>query len=261
MGRDESAIDGGWSQLLAGRVPVGGELAERYGPLVAAGAGLVVAQLGQSLDGFIAARTGDACFVTGAADRAHLHRLRALMDAVVVGVGTVIADDCQLTVRAVSGSNPVRVILDPQARVPRRAHVLTADDAPTLWIVAADVGTRPVRSHVEIVQLPVGGLERGFAPADVVAELAGRGLGRVLVEGGGITVSRFLSAGVLDRLFVTTAPLLVGDGVPGLRFHGRDRLADALRAPSRHFTLGDDVCMELDLVALTRTARPPGVLA
>ena len=79
---------------------------------------LVLAQLGQSLDGFIASRTGHAEFVTGPEDREHLHRLRALVDAVVVGVGTVAADDCRLTVRAVPGPHPTRVVLDPSARAP-----------------------------------------------------------------------------------------------------------------------------------------------
>jgi len=251
MGHDAATTDHGWSELVAGRVPAAGELAERYGPLVAAGPRLVLAQLGQSLDGFIASRTGDACFVTGSADRAHLHCLRALVDAVVVGVGTVTSDDCRLTVRAVAGPNPVRVILDPQARAPRDAHVLAVADAPTLWVLADDVAdVTPPSPHVEVLRLAPRGRGGTFAPADVLAALAGRDLGRVLVEGGGVTVSRFLQAGVLDRLLVTTAPLLVGDGVPGLRFDGRDRLADALRVPSRRFLLGDDVCVELDLAAV-----------
>ena len=209
-----------------------------------------MAQLGQSIDGFIAARTGDACFVTGADDRQHLHRLRALVDAVVVGVGTVIADDCRLDVRAVVGPNPVRVILDPHARAPRDAHVLTVPESPTLWMVA-DETTAPSAPapHVHVMQLPLSGAAGGFATRDVVAALAERGLGRLLVEGGGVTVSRFVADDTLDRLLVTTAPLLVGDGVPGLRFDGHDRLSDALRAPARRFVLGDDVCIELDLAA------------
>jgi GTP cyclohydrolase II len=255
MGHDAETTDQGWAELLAGRVPSTGELADRYGPLVAAGSQLVVAQLGQSLDGFIAARTGDACFVTGEADRTHLHRLRALVDAVVVGVGTVVADDPRLTVRYVSGPNPVRVVLDPQARAPRDAGVLVGDDAPTMWVVQDDdrAPASPA-PHVEVVRLPCEGPDRTFAPCDVLAALASRGLGRVLVEGGGVTVSRFLAAGVIDRLMVTTAPLLVGDGVPGLRFEGPDRLADALRAPSRRFVLGDDTCLELDLRAARSTS-------
>jgi diaminohydroxyphosphoribosylaminopyrimidine deaminase/5-amino-6-(5-phosphoribosylamino)uracil reductase len=240
--------DAEWSQLLAGRVPGTGVLAERYGPLVAAGSRLVLAQLGQSLDGFIATRTGDACFVTGEEDREHLHRLRALVDAVVVGVGTVVADDCRLTVRAVAGPSPVRVVLDPAGRAPRHAQVFAPSDVRTLWMVGDDrAGPSAPAPNVEVLRLPRTDEAGGFAPATVLAALGERRLGRVLVEGGGVTVSRFLTAGVLDRLLVTTAPLLVGDGVPGLRFEGPDRLAEALRAPSRRFVLGEDTCVELDL--------------
>jgi 3,4-dihydroxy 2-butanone 4-phosphate synthase/GTP cyclohydrolase II len=247
-----------WSELAAGRVPtdpapgVDATLVERYAPLVAAGPRLVIGQLGQSIDGFIAARTGDAFFVTGERDREHLHRLRALVDAVVVGIGTVVADDCQLTVRAVSGRSPVRVILDPRARAPRDAKVLTDGAARTLWCVGDDVADAVpdgVAQHVEIVPLPAPGGR--FPPQRVLAALADRGLRRVLVEGGGVTVSAFVAADALDRLFVTTAPLLIGDGVPGLRFTGTDLLCDALRAPARRFDFGEDVCLELDL----RSAR------
>jgi GTP cyclohydrolase II len=249
LGHDAGPADQGWSELLAGHVPVTGELAARYGPIVAAGPRLVLAQLGQSLDGFIASRTGDACFVTGTADRTHLHCLRALVDAVVVGVGTVVADDCRLTVRAVTGANPVRVLLDPRGRAPRDSHLLAVGDASTVWVVADDAPPPvPPAPHVEVLQVPLDGDGR-FAPTRVLTALAARGLGRVLVEGGGVTVSQFLDAGVLDRLLLTTAPLLVGDGVPGVRFAGTDLLAEALRAPFRRFLLGDDVCVELDLTA------------
>ena len=152
---------------------------------MANGASLVVGQLGQSLDGFIAARTGDAVFVTGEADREHLHRLRALVDAVVVGVGTVVADDPQLTVRAVEGRSPARVVLDPSGRAPRGRGA----DARgrRAGAVVRRRGRRgapaPGAPHVEVVRLARG--PDGFAPHDVLAALAARGLRRVLVEGGG----------------------------------------------------------------------------
>jgi GTP cyclohydrolase II len=249
--------DGVWLDLVERRVPTDPvdaadtELVERYGPLVAAGPRLVLAQLGQSADGFIAARTGDASFVTGEQDRTHLHRLRALVDAVVVGVGTVVADDCRLTVRAVEGDSPVRVLLDPTARAPRTAAILTDAAAPTFWCIASDEPTpAPVAEHVEVLRLRA--IDGRFPPQDVLAALGARGLARVLVEGGGSTVSGFLAARVLDRIFLTIAPVLIGDGVPGLRFSGADRLSDALRAPSRRFLLGEDVCFELDLAAARR---------
>jgi 3,4-dihydroxy 2-butanone 4-phosphate synthase/GTP cyclohydrolase II len=261
-----SDADDVWRELTEGRLPTGAadpaasELVDRYGPLVAAGHRLVLAQLGQSLDGFIAARTGDAVFVTGEKDREHLHRLRALVDAVVVGVRTVVTDDCRLTVRAVEGRSPVRVVLDPSARAPRGAALMQDGAAPVLWCVAAGTpAPEPPAPHVSGVQLPLS--DGRFPPAAVLGALAERGLARVLVEGGGRTVSEFLAARVLDRIFVTTAPLLVGDGVPGLRFDGTDRLSDALRAPARRFVFGEDTCVELDLAAARRMSAERGPAA
>ena len=243
-----------WSELLHGRVPeraVAGPdavLLDRYGPLVAAGPVITIAQLAQSIDGFIASRTGDANYVSGEEDREHLHRLRALVDAVVVGAQTVVADNPQLTTRAVSGPSPVRVIIDPRARIPRDARVLTDGRAKTLWCVAAEC--RPstaLAPHVDLVSLPIAAGR--IQPPNLLGMLRERGLGRVLVEGGGRTVSDFLSADVLDQLYLTTAPILVGDGVPGVRFAGSDFVADALTASVRRFSLGRDLCTVFDFAA------------
>jgi 3,4-dihydroxy 2-butanone 4-phosphate synthase/GTP cyclohydrolase II len=252
MGHDRVPA-GEWEQLLRGAVPAHGVLAERYGGLVLPGA-VVVAQLGQSLDGFIASRTGDAVFVTGEEDREHLHRLRALVDAVVVGATTVAADDSRLTVRAVPGSHPVRVVVDPRGILPRTAAVLKDGAAPTIWVVGPDA-TVPdaVAPHVEVVRWADAG---PMDPHALLSELAERGLQRVLVEGGGRLVSSFVQAGAVDRLFLTTAPLLIGDGVPGLRVTGTDRLADAMRPPVRRWMLGDDVVTEFDLTIPAGTAQP-----
>ncbi|MGB7448398.1 MAG: GTP cyclohydrolase II [Ornithinimicrobium sp.] len=220
---------------------------QRYGPLADAGPRVVVAQLAQSLDGFIASRTGKARHVSGPQDREHLHRLRALVDAVVVGASTVANDDPQLTVRAVTGENPVRVVLDPHARVCPTATVFTDAAAPTLWVRSGDGDRRDVDSgarHVEVVSLPLND-EGRFEPSEVLALLGRRGLGRVLIEGGGVTVSGFLHARLLDTLYLTTAPLLIGDGVPGIRFVGHDALSQALRPRVRRYQLGDDVCTEV----------------
>ncbi len=243
-----------WSELLSGRVPGLSDdpLVDLYGPIVTAGP-LVIAQLGQSLDGFIASRTGDAQFVTGSQDRVRLHRMRALMDAVVVGVGTVTADNPRLTVRDVPGPNPVRVVIDPRARTPLDAHVLTSGDARTLWLIGPSaVVVETPATHVEVVRLSTDDLAD---PGTVLALLAERGLRRVLVEGGGRLVSSFVAARVVDRLYLTTAPLLIGDGVPGLRFAGQDALRDALRGRCRRFQLGPDECTEL---ILREPEPPPG---
>lgn len=265
MGHDRPlGVDHVWAELRQGRVSAAhglsadaAELLHRYAPLLT-GPRLVLAQLGQSADGFIAARTGDADFVTGEADRQHLHRLRALVDAVVVGVNTIVADDCRLTVRAVPGDNPVRVLLDPTGRAPLESTVLTDGAAPTLWCLGPAVEPpAALADHVQVMRLRLDGAAAGSSwnPAGILAQLADRGLGRVLIEGGGRTVSQFFAADVLDRLFLTTAPVLIGDGVPGLRFTGADRLADALRAPTRRFLFGEDTCTEFDLAQLRNSSR------
>lgn len=259
MSHDAPPEHHAWDTLAGGKLPGGAltpadeVLVQRYGPLIEAGPQLVIAQLGQSMDGFIASRTGDACFVTGELDREHLHRLRALVDAVIVGAGTVQNDDCQLTVRAVTGTNPVRVVIDPHGRIPHTTTVLTDAGTPTLWLVGAEASTpQKLSPHVTVHRFTN---EQDFEPAAILGFLAKLGLGRALVEGGGLTVSRFLRAGVLDRLFLTSAPLLVGDGVPGIRFEGTDALSGALSAPVRRFVLGEDVCTEFNFAA-ARPARP-----
>jgi diaminohydroxyphosphoribosylaminopyrimidine deaminase / 5-amino-6-(5-phosphoribosylamino)uracil reductase len=88
---------------------------------------VVVGQFGQSIDARIATASGHSHYINGPAGLAHLHRLRALVDAVVIGVGTAIADDPQLTVRRVSGPSPARVVIDPQGRLPAAARLLHAD--------------------------------------------------------------------------------------------------------------------------------------
>jgi diaminohydroxyphosphoribosylaminopyrimidine deaminase/5-amino-6-(5-phosphoribosylamino)uracil reductase len=227
-------------------------LADRYLPLCLTGPHVAFAQLGQSLDGFIASRTGDADYVTGEEDRVHLHRLRALADAVVVGAGTAVADDPRLTVRACAGTNPVRVVLDPHRRVPLRRRVFSDGAAPTLWVVGAGSERGQAAADVDGVDVLVLPDSAAFAPRRLVGELARRGLGRVLVEGGGLTVSRFLHERALHRLYVTVAPVLLGDGVPGLRFTGPELMRDALRPPMRRAALGEDTLFELDL----RTSQP-----
>src|SRR5712691_2915494 len=191
---------------------------------------VLVGQCGQSIDARIATPTGHSHYINGEAGLAHLHRLRALVDAVVIGVGTAIADDPQLTVRRVAGPSPARVILDPNGRLPPGARALAPDGIRRLVVTAAGTPTK-LPAEVEVVPLAT---EAGrLAPAAIVAALAARGFRRILIEGGAHTVSRFLAARCLDRLHVLIAPIILGAGRSSLELPPIARVDEAMRAPMR----------------------------
>ncbi|WP_235270484.1 RibD family protein [Vreelandella titanicae] len=202
------------------------------------------------MDGRIATESGHSHYINGHESLVHLHRLRALVDAVVVGAGTASADNPQLTVRHVSGTNPTRVVLDPRGRIPSDLALLNTDSAPTLHIVGSDVRSElqatTSLAHVERCVLPLNASGQ-FAPHGVVTLLAKKGLPRVLIEGGGITVSQFIEAGTVDRLHLLVAPLLIGSGRPGLQMTPIETLESALRPPMRTFRCGDDTLFDLRL--------------
>jgi diaminohydroxyphosphoribosylaminopyrimidine deaminase/5-amino-6-(5-phosphoribosylamino)uracil reductase len=207
---------------------------------------MVVAQCGQSVDARIATHTGHSHYINGAAGLTHLHRLRSLVDAVVVGVGTAIADNPQLTVRRVTGPNPTRVVLDPNGRLPAGARLLAADGVRRI-VVTKDETPAPHASGVEVVR--VAAPDGRMAPDLILAALADRGLRRILIEGGAETVSRFLAAGALDRLHIMIAPIIMGSGQPSLTLPPIARVEEAIGAPMRAHVLGDEVLLDCDLSA------------
>jgi riboflavin-specific deaminase-like protein len=215
---------------------------------------LTIAHLGQSLDGYIATDSGDSYYVTGPENVAHLHRMRALCGAIVVGAETISLDNPRLTVRRVAGPNPLRVILDPRRRLGPDFRVFAETDAPTLMICAEDRLEPDERRHgcAEIVGIPA---PAGRLALDrLLAELHGRGIHAVFVEGGGATVSHFLQADLLDRLQIAVAPLVTGHGRPGIRLVARHHLSDCLRPAHRLFRMGGDILFDCDL----RSPAPAG---
>ena len=206
---------------------------------------LVVAQAGQSLDGRIATEAGHSHYVTGPEDIRRLHRLRSLVDAVVVGAGTVASDNPRLTVREVDGDNPARVVIDPEGRLDPNRQLFTDGAAPTLIIRRDGARANPM-GGVDTIALPAND-NHTIEPHAIVQALRARDLRRLLIEGGGLTLSRFLDASLVNRLHVTVAPMLIGSGRPAFKLAPIATLDDALRPPSRTFHLGNDVLFDLDL--------------
>jgi riboflavin-specific deaminase-like protein len=207
---------------------------------------VVVGQFGQSIDARIATPTGHSHYINGTAGLAHLHRLRALVDAVVVGIGTAVADDPQLTVRHVAGPSPARVVIDPSGRLPVTARLLADDGIKRIVITRAETQTR-LPAGVEHLTLPSPGGQ--LAPEAILAALAERGFHRILIEGGADTVSRFLAAGCLDRLHVVIAPIILGAGRTSVSLAPIARVEEAMRVPMQIHKLGEEVLLDCDLSA------------
>ncbi|MET3793147.1 RibD family protein [Aquamicrobium terrae] len=212
-----------------------------YGPLLGRGAGrpYIVAQVGQSLDGRIATPDGDAQHVSGRDGIAHLHRCRALADAVVIGVGTAVADDPRLTVRLAAGRSPARIVIDPSGRLGNDAVVFRDDGCRRIVVQACG---RRQSAGVEVVELPLRG--DMLDPCEIAGALDGLGFRRVLIEGGGTTIGRFLDAELVDRLHIGIAPLIIGAGPSGLNAMPPPRLIEARRPKAHVYGLGTDLIVD-----------------
>ncbi|WP_297774690.1 RibD family protein [uncultured Roseovarius sp.] len=220
-----------------------------YGSMIAApGACHMVAQIGQSLDGRVATVSGDAADVSGPDGLAHLHRMRALVDAVVVGVKTALHDNPRLSVRLVPGRNPARVVIDPSGRLPNDARLFAEDGTRRLVIQTVDT---PRPAGVEVIRLP---RNEWISPAAIVSGLREKGLHHLMIEGGAITIARFLEADLLSRLHVAVAPLLIGAGPQGLTTRPVAKLAEARRPETQVYGLGSDVVFDC-LVGARAEAR------
>ena len=199
----------------------------------------------QSLDGSIAARRGATTPISGPDALRLTHQLRAHHDAILVGIGTVLADDPQLTVRLVAGPNPQPVIVDSRLRLPLTARLLGDGRA---WIATTDAADRQRQAALEaagarVVRLPADDAGRVSLPA-LLAYLHRQRVHSLMIEGGARVISRVLAERLADRLVLTIAPLLlgglnaVGGGAPSLNGH----LWPALLRP-RYQVVGRDVVL------------------
>lgn len=216
---------------------------------VTRGRPLITLKLATSLDGRLAVASGESRWITGEPARARGHLLRATNDAVMVGSGTVLTDDPELTCRlpGLSGRNPVRIVIDGAMRVPLTARLVTdARQTPTWFVVRHGISSERQAAlascGVDVIDLPA--TENGETDlAAALAALAGRGITRILVEGGARLAAALVRGGLVDRIAWFRAPSLIGgDGRPAL-----DALGVAAPGEAPHFirigveTLGDDM--------------------
>jgi GTP cyclohydrolase II len=209
----------------------------------------VVLKYAQSLDGRIATGGGDSKWISGPQERRVAHALRAACDAVLVGAGTVLADDPLLTVRMVPGASPIRVVLDSGLRVPPDAQVFGSEAATiVLTATGSDPGRREALRQrgvkVEVVPEAAGGVDLAAG----LGRLLSLGIRCLLVEGGSRVLTSALRARLADRVVVAVAPVLLGAGTDAVGDLGASLVSDGLRLVGRSVhQVGPDLLVAGDL--------------
>ena len=230
-------------------------------------------KLAMSIDGRIAAGSGDSQWISSPASRTLVHRWRREADAVMVGAGTVIADNPHLTCRVAGGRDPVRVIVDGRLRCSPRARVfIERSAAPALLVTTLANVVRARRRYggarVEVIGCPVRKAHRGSKRAServteidlqaLMRELGRRGWCNVLIEGGARLAGSALDAGIVDRVAFFVAPIVIGAGTPTVEGLDFARVRDAIALDNLSVRrLGGDLLMEADIAPRRRArARP-----
>lgn len=208
----------------------------------------VTLSFAQSLDGSIAAQPGRRTVLSGPESMAYTHRLRASHDAILVGVGTVIADNPKLTVRLASGAHPQPVVLDSALRIPLGCSLIASPVMP-LWVMCAHDAPAEQqraleRAGAQVLRVQAPGAYHTRWPA-LLGVLAARSVGTLMVEGGARVIGSMLKGGAAHRLAVTIAPRLLG-GLRALDAQIDPALLQRL-VNVRYEKVGEDMILEADL--------------
>ena len=204
----------------------------------------------QSLDGRIATLTGDSRWISGSGTIRLAHELRACHDGILVGSGTALRDDPELTCRIPGRGSPLRIVLDSRLSIPLDSTLVkTAQLHKTLFLATVHAPVDKARLLAErgVEVASVGVDARGRVNLrEALGELAKRGIRTLLVEGGSSVITSFLREGFVHRLVVVVAPLVIGEGVPAVGDLGVGSLSEALRfEPVKLSSEGDDIVWEL----------------
>ncbi len=228
------------SKVLAAQAEV---LNEGFLSRVGRGRPFVTLKLATTLDGKIALSTGESRWITGDRARAHTHLARAQNDAVVVGIGTALADDPELTCRlpGVKPAGLVRVVVDSKARLPAASKLVSTAKSTPVWLLSTQAGARTLHhAGVRVLQAPAtaGGVDLAAG----LKLLGAEGLTRVLVEGGATLASALLKLGLVDRLLWYRAPSVMGEGISAVASLGLSAIKDLPRfVREETIRLGEDV--------------------
>jgi diaminohydroxyphosphoribosylaminopyrimidine deaminase/5-amino-6-(5-phosphoribosylamino)uracil reductase len=225
------------------------QLNEHYFKFIKMGMPYITVKYAQTLDGRIATRSGDSQWISSEASRKYVHRLRSINRGIMVGVGTVAADNPQLTVRHVRGRNPFRIVVDSKLRIPIKSFVLT--DANAHLTIIATTSSAPSGKMAEIkklgVEVCIVKKERSgrVSLKDLFMKLGKREIMSVLVEGGSEIITSLLKAGLVDKMIIPIAPKIVGKGLEAIGDLNINKISKSIRFSSfKTMKKGDDIIFE-----------------
>jgi diaminohydroxyphosphoribosylaminopyrimidine deaminase/5-amino-6-(5-phosphoribosylamino)uracil reductase len=224
-------------------------LNEAYFKYIKTGIPFVTLKFAQTLDGRIATATGDSKWISSEPSLKWAHRLRSLHDAVLVGVGTVLKDDPQLTVRLVKGRNPVRVVVDSRLRIPLNSKILKdLESAPTIIAATsqADIEQAFALDVMGIEVLTIREDSEGMVDLKgLLKKLGEKNISSVLVEGGATTITSFIRQGLADKIVAIIAPKIMGEGVEAVGELGILKVGRALKLSfDKVYRKGEDLIIE-----------------
>ncbi len=225
------------------------QLNEHYFKFIKTGMPYIIVKYAQTLDGRIATKSGDSQWISSEASRKYVHRLRSINRGIMVGAGTVVADNPQLTVRHVRGKNPFRIVVDSKLRIPIRSFVLT--DANAHLTIIATRSSAPSWKMAAIkklgVEVWVVKKERNgrVSLKDLFMKLGKREIMSVLVEGGSEIITSLLKAGLVDKMIIPIAPKIVGKGLEAIGDLNINKISKSIKFSSfRTMKKGDDIIFE-----------------
>lgn len=213
----------------------------------------VVMKYAMTLDGKIACATGDSKWVTGEIARTQVHRMRGRYRGIMVGIGTVLADDPMLNCRVEGGVDPVRIICDSNLRIPTESQIVkTASDIETI-VACSQEALESERKQEKIRRLKEAGIQiigtegaHGVNLVELMKKLGGQNIDSILLEGGGTLNASALEDGIVNKVYAYIAGKLIGgmDARSPVEGMGIDRMADAITLQNVEIEkLGDDFCI------------------
>ena len=197
-----------------------------------------IAQLGQSLDGKIALFNGNSHYINSQKSILYLHALRCICDGLLVGVNTVINDNPLLTTRYMTGSSPMRIIIDPSLKLTNRLNIFKDGNKN---IVFTQKASKKTLNNTTIYKLP----KKNFTKS-VYQKIIDLNFNYILVEGGATTISNFLEQELLDIMQFIIAPIIIGSGIDSIKLKSISNLKNALRPKSHLYKLGDEIIASLE---------------